>query len=360
MKNFFLVLVFIFLYHSGSCQLTSPLEFEQTTHDFGIVKEEQGSISWSFSYKNISNDTIRITNISTSCGCTASEWKKEPILPKEGGHITAIYKTAKRPGKFTQPIVVHVDNDSMRGTNLFISGEVLPRQKTLDEIYPIPIGNLRFKTTHVAFNKIYNDTVSVDTLKYYNHQDKPMFISLETTPAHIAYKTVPDTLSPFQEGFMIMTYDASKRMDIGLIYDRLLLKTNDSTESLKGFHISAEIVENFSKYNLNDLKLSPQMTFKTESFDFDTIIEGTIISRIFEFTNPGLNDLHIRKISTSCGCTVSKTSSQVIKAGKSGSIAVDFNSTNKKGYQRQTITVITNNPHRPTVKLVMQGYVRAK
>jgi len=354
------IFILIFVFNSVFCQENSPLKFDVTTHNFGLVKEEDEQVSYHFIYKNISDSIIRITQVTTSCGCTASEWKKEPILPKENGVIKVTYKTTKRPGKFTQPILVHINNDSLEQINLFITGEVLPKQKTMSEIYPIPIGNLRFKSTHVTFNKIKNDTIAVDTLKYYNNWDKPMTISLENTPSFITYKAVPDTLKAFQEGYLLMAYDASKRMDIGLIYDRLVLKTNDSIDILKGFHISAEIEENFSKYNLNDLKLAPEMTFKTESFDFDTITEGTVVSYEFNFTNTGVNDLHVRKISTSCGCTISKTSSEIIKGGQEGSITVDFNSTNKKGYQRQTITIITNNPHRPTIKLVMQGYVKAK
>jgi len=360
MKKLFFLFGLMLLFNKLFAQEKLPLLFDDIKHDFGVVKEETEKISHSFSFKNISKDAITISNVTTSCGCTATEWQKTPIKPGEKGNILVTYTTTKHVGKFSQPVIVHLINDSVHNIMLYISGEVLPHEKSKLDIYPIPVGNLRFKTTHVAFDKIYNDIVSFDTLFIYNNWDKPMSVVLKDLPDFITCEVVPKVLKPKKEGLVIIRYDATKRNDLGLIFDRLTLLTNDSIENAKTFHVSAEIMENFSHLNLNDLKNAPEMVFEFETSDFDSITEGEVVRKVYKFKNAGINDLIIRKISTSCGCTASNISSKVIRSNQEGSITVDFNSAHKKGYQRQTITVITNNPHKPTIKLVLQGYVKPK
>lgn len=341
-------------------QDNAPLRFDKVQHDFGKVKEESDSVSVTFNYQNTSNSTVIIHAVTTSCGCTAGDYKKGPVKKGEKGTIKITYSTTGRVGKFTQPIVVHLSPDNTSTIHLSITGEVLPRKKTAEDMYPILIGNLRFRLTHVAFNKIYTHESKTDTLFMYNNWHKPMSVEMIAIPSFISYEARPAVIPPGKEGIMLITYDASKRGDLGLLFDRLTIKTNDSVHDIKSFHISAEISEDFSKLTLNDMKQAPDMIFETETIDFDTINEGDVIKRAFNFKNTGYSNLILRKIATSCGCTASDVSAEVISSQETGFISIEFNSNNKKGYQRQTITVITNNPHRSTVKLILQGYVRPK
>jgi len=358
MKKVVAIFLFILFGNIVSAQNEIPLKFEKTHHDFGKVKEETEKISYTFHYTHKGTEPVSIYDVSTSCGCTAGEWTKESIKPGDKGVITVTYTTAKRPGAFKQPVVVLLGEKNEMSVNLSISGEVIPREKTKYDIYPIPVGNLRFKHTHLAFFKIEAGSSKTDSLFIYNDGDKSMSIKIQNPAPYLSFKFVPEKLLPKEEGIIIITYDASKRADYGLIYDRIILETNDDSLDIKSFHISAELQEDFSNLTLNDLKNAPEMSFEYETFTFDTINEGDVLKHVFNFTNSGSSNLNIRKISTSCGCTATNLSSEITKAGEKGQIVVEFHSKNKRGYQRQTITIITNNPHRPTVKIVLQGYVR--
>jgi len=357
MKRLIFIFCTLFFVHQAFSQGQQYLKFESIQHDFGVVKEESEKMTHVFAFKNISIDTVVINDVSTSCGCTAGEWKKTPLMPGEEGKILVTYTTAHRPGRFAQYVVVHLNKDSTK-IKLRIFGEVLPREKTYVDFYPIPMGNLRFKTAHVTFDTILNNEVKYDTLFMFNEWSQPMTVALKDAPAFITYQAVPKIFKPHEEGILILKYDAAKKNDLGLLFDKLYILTNDSIQSVKSFHISAEILENFSKMSLNDLKNAPNIVFKNVTFDFDTIKEGEVIKRDFKFTNTGLSDLIIRKVATSCGCTAYHVSSSIIKSGKSGKLKIEFDSKNKKGYQRQTITVITNNPHNSSIRLVLQGFVK--
>lgn len=357
-KIFFAVLCAVLSSFIYAQQDSIILKFDKLIYDFEKVKEEAMQVECFFNYENISKETVRVTKVATSCGCTVGEYKKDPIKPNDKGIISVKYSTMGRAGKFKQPVVVHLNNDSLPSIMLYITGTVTPRVKTTEENYPITMGNLRFKTTHVAFGKVLNTATTEDTLFYYNKGEKPMKIGLIQPPAFITYEAVPDTVDAKKEGFMILRYNAAKKKDFGMIYDRIFLETDDSFKDAKIINVSADIQEDFSKLSLNEMKNAPDMVFEQETIEFDTINENDSIKKTFNFTNKGVNDLIIRKISTSCSCTLFKTSADTIKSNEKGYITIDFNALKKKGNQRHTITVITNNPHRPVYKLVMQGYVR--
>lgn len=98
----------------------SSLVFDKLVHDFGVV-QKGGDASCEFTFKNISKQPVTLTNVKTSCGCTAADWPKEPIAKKKKGSIKVKYDS-NRVGKFSKTIKVYIDgNDNpvqleIRGT----------------------------------------------------------------------------------------------------------------------------------------------------------------------------------------------------------------------------------------------------
>ena len=45
-----------------------------------------------FEFKNTSDKSVIITNVKPACGCTTSDYSKEPIAPGKSGFVKAIYK----------------------------------------------------------------------------------------------------------------------------------------------------------------------------------------------------------------------------------------------------------------------------
>lgn len=81
------------------------IEFEQLNHDFGNV-EYGGKCEVSFKFTNTGNEPLIIQKPKTSCGCTASSWPKEPILPGESENIVVTYKTTTKVGNFSKSVTV--------------------------------------------------------------------------------------------------------------------------------------------------------------------------------------------------------------------------------------------------------------
>ena len=107
------------------------IKFDKTTHDFGTIKEEMGKATAKFVFTNVGTDDLKIVNVRTSCGCTASDYSKGVIKPGEKGYVTAIYSTAHRPGPFRKSITVTVNDADHPNSVLFIKGTVTPKKKSV-------------------------------------------------------------------------------------------------------------------------------------------------------------------------------------------------------------------------------------
>jgi hypothetical protein len=373
-KFLFLVLCIISF---DSFSQNAVMSFDTTTYDFGKINEDGGNAIHTFFFSNTGTDTLSLSNVKASCGCTTADWSKGPVLPGQMGYIKAEYHPKNRVGIFNKSITV-TSNAKVPTQVLIIKGEVLARKRDYKDTFIVQSGNLRMKSNHIAFMEIKNNQVKTDTLDILNDWGKTMTLKATSKLSFATYKVIPEILKPNEKGMIILTYDASAKKDWGLVYDYIYLETNDTLETQKIITISANIVEDFSALTEKQKLKAPKVTFDTLTYDFGSVKEGDTVKYSFIFVNKGKSDLVIRKIKSSCGCTAVEmvdgssnqkmnsgtkedaSGSYIFKKGKGGKIEVAFNTTGRKGDQSKTITVITNDPERSVITLNIKGKVSDK
>ena len=104
----------------------------------------------------------------------------------------------------------------------------------------------------------------------------------------------------------------------------------------------------------DDENSGPRMTFDEKDFDFGDIVSGEIAEHVYTFQNTGEDTLRIATVYSSWGCTASLLSSEVIAPTDSGEIKVSFNSKYRHGDYKKTITVYSNDPEEPVIKLSLK------
>ncbi len=82
------------------------MEFPYTEVDFGKHKEGE-VLDTVFVFKNTGEVPLIISKVKTSCGCTATEWPKEPVMPGDSGKIAVEFNTRGKSGKQTKTITIH-------------------------------------------------------------------------------------------------------------------------------------------------------------------------------------------------------------------------------------------------------------
>ena len=125
MKRILFLLIVIFATGMVSAQQreASITVVGDAVHDFGDIKESDGSASHVFTVLNNGELPLVISRVIASCGCTTPEWTKEPIAPGKTGDVKVTYDTADRPGPFTKTISVY-SNGKTGNYVLTIKGDV--------------------------------------------------------------------------------------------------------------------------------------------------------------------------------------------------------------------------------------------
>lgn len=85
-----------------------------------------------------------------------------------------------------------------------------------------------------------------------------------------------------------------------------------------------------------------RMEFDETVFDFGKIKEGEVVSHTFKFINTGDQPIILARVSASCGCTTPSYTNAPVLPGKTGEIAVEFNSAGQIGQQQKIITIASN------------------
>jgi len=340
-------------------QNSANISFEKEVHDFGKIKEDGGKVEYEFSFVNTGGSPLIITNVKASCGCTSPTWTEKPVMPGQKGFVKAVFNPVRRPGNFNKSIFVETNSTKER-TILRITGEVLPRVKTVSDYYPKTMGDLRLETNHMAFVKVYNNQVKIDTLKIINTSDSKMQIALENVPAYLKLTPVPEVLKPGEKGYLIGEYDGAKVNDWGFVTARVLIKMNNVLDKKHTITISAKIEEDFSHLTKQEFINAPKIVFQEKTFNFGETDYGKKVEHTYSFTNEGKSDLHIRKIRSTCGCTTVAPEKTIIKPGETSSFKVIFNPGSRTGTQRKSIYVISNDPKKSNERLMITGNVKEK
>ena len=64
-----------------------------------------------YEFKNTGKTAVVITSVQGSCGCTATDYTKEPILPGKSAKVTATYNAANKGG-FTKTVTVTTSEET--------------------------------------------------------------------------------------------------------------------------------------------------------------------------------------------------------------------------------------------------------
>ena len=125
MKKFLLIFIILFVGvgFSTFAQFQYPsFKWVNSEHDFGSI-QHQTPVVFEFEFTNKGQAPLIISEVEGSCGCTATDYTKDPVLPGQKGKIKATYDAAAL-GKFRKSIKV-VANVEGGPEYLYIKGTVV-------------------------------------------------------------------------------------------------------------------------------------------------------------------------------------------------------------------------------------------
>ncbi len=103
------------------------------------------------------------------------------------------------------------------------------------------------------------------------------------------------------------------------------------------------------------IKPVPRISCKERIYDFGTKDNMLKVKHTFVIKNSGDADLIIKKVKTTCGCTVAKFSDKTIGPGETADLNAVFTLRNRHGRQQKSIKVTSNDPKQPDFVLCLKG-----
>ena len=320
-----------------------------------LSEKRQGPATTTFTFTNTGTSPIKLTYVKASCGCTTPSWTKEAVAPGATGYVKVSYNPAHRPGSFRKSITIRTDGDP-QAMILRISGVVTPKPKGLEDRFLHKRGNLRF-TDGLALGDIDRESKKTIQLKAFNTSGKPIQLDLAKSriPDFITITSSSPTVPPQDSVELTMTFDAKAKNDWGFVYGGIYLATDDADKPDKRLTYTANLQEDFSKQPKD--ALLPTIKLDNTRHDFGKVKQNDKASHSFKLTNEGKGKLMIRKISTSCGCTVADLPKMEIQPNESIDLNVFFSSGKRRGIQKKSITIITNDPNNRSIVLWINAEV---
>ena len=98
------------------------IKFDKTEYDFGKILQGE-VVSYTFHFTNAGNAPLIISGVDKSCGCTASDFPREPIAPGQKGDIKITYDSKGHHGFQSKTLSVNA-NTNPSATSLRIKAEV--------------------------------------------------------------------------------------------------------------------------------------------------------------------------------------------------------------------------------------------
>ena len=310
-------------------------------------------------------------DVKASCGCTTPKWNKDVIQPGQSGNITASYGTANRPGKFDKTITVRAakvnpatgtvtDSTNVDLQILRIKGDVIARTKGPKDWYPFEEGNLRYSTNHISFGNMTNKEINDKQITVYNQGNKAItFSNVESKPyVKVDFINNQKTVNPKDSLKIKVTYDATQVKDWDWQHERIGIDSNDDTLAKKTLYLSATLLPHFEKLTKADSAKAPKINFDKMTHEFGEIGDKEPVNTVFVFKNTGQQPLEILKTKATCGCTTTDPEKKLLQPGESSNIKVTFDPRGKDGEQFKQVTIISNDPSQPSVKLNIKAKIK--
>lgn len=238
-------------------------------------------------------------------------------------------------------------------------------QKEVDSFkYKMEDNQLKVEKTYFSLGTIFNNQNKTVSSEIFNDTDAPMEITFSGVPAYISVKVTPTSIPAKTKALITLEYKTAEnktnlgQQNWGSQNSRIRLIVNGNTKNTRNnLTVRANIQEDFKSMTSEELEKAPKIEFENLTYNFGTATQGDKIEHEFNFKNFGENDLEIRNVKSSCGCTAVSISDEAIKKGNSSSIKAVFNTRGKKNRQSKSITITTNDPKHPTIVVKITGEV---
>ncbi len=126
-----MMLFVVAAYAQQSAQIASvngpQITFEESEYSFGELQQGEKA-EHVFTFKNTGSAPLVLSDVKTTCGCTASEWPKEPVAPGKSAQIKVTFNSAGKMGAQNKVVTI-ISNAVNAQEQVKMVGTVIPKKE---------------------------------------------------------------------------------------------------------------------------------------------------------------------------------------------------------------------------------------
>ena len=355
MKSFvkiFVSVLFTLIYGVSSAQII----FFKNFYDFGEIAEDGGKKEYVFSFRNTSSEPVVVLNAYTSCGCTKAEFSKKPVAPDSVSYIKVIYNPMNYPGKFARKVTI-VTNQGVLKEQLLVTGSVIPRKKSVEELYPITLGGgVRVATNAHSFGYIEHGKVAQSAFEIFNDSKRDVALVIENPHSELEF-FCPAKVKAGEEAKVDFSCLLPENSSVygSVAYSVSLVV--DGVKARYPFIINGLAIDSREE-NANNRE---QMIVMSENFIKFGAVKCDVVklAREIEVQNLGDRAIDIRKLElTSEGFSADLKGDSTIEAGGRRKINVEiYPSQLPLGAVVERLRIVSNDPQMPVLTIRLSAIV---
>ena len=357
---------------------------DKVTHDFGDIFTDQGPVSCTYTFTNISSKPILLLQAVSSCGCTTTEWTREPIQPGKTGTVNAEFDNNDGPYPFDKTVTVYV-SELKNPIVLHLRGSAHENAKPLKETYTLIIGNMGLKSLEIKAGTLSQRETKSGTVAIANVGKTPMKVEFKNVSDGLTVEVFPNPVPARSVANLTYTIKTSReRWGKNWYYATPVIDGREykatgripaAEQPVEDLHFYTEsnprlglgkseigfwavTKENFAGIPQEIKEQMSNPTFTKSTVNFGKLASGAKTTLTFEYTNKGKEECVFHKLDADCS-NVKVLQMDKAAPGKKGKIVVELDTKGMpKGENIIALTLITNSALRPVIALQIAGTIQ--
>lgn len=330
------------------------LVVEKTTIDVGKTGYQM-PVTATFEFRNKGVRRLRITDVKPDCNCTTIDYPRGEISVGSTFQVKMTYD-ARMLGHFDKQVAI-VTTAAKKPIYLCMKGVVQTGWQDFSGTYPVEMGDLLLDRDELVFDDVNKGFQQVQELHIYNNGTRVYQPNLMHLPDYLTAVVAPERLAPGAAGKMVVTLNSDKLHDYGLAQTAVYLAANpgDKVSQDHEISVSAVLLPAFEEMTAAQRAQAPKLKLSKETVDIS--FDGKSKKKdVIEVTNAGQTELVISSLQMfTKGLQVSLGKSRLAPGASAKLKITAFQDQLKKVRIRPRVLMITNDPDKPKVTIVINA-----
>ena len=323
---FGVLITFVFGFYPLDSTEGPKISFDERVYDFGVVSREDLA-HHRFTFSNTGQTDLIISEVDSSCGCTAVLLSTETLPPGGLGEIDVSFNPQGRRGKQKQTVSVYSNAENEPIVQLTVKGTVMAAVDVApDRVLFGSVNNQEATTKRIRVLDSGDGTLKINHI-----QTSSRFFTTEVRPVHLGKAINYEVKVILQP-----------RAPVGKFQETLTIHTNNELQP----HLSVAIEGNV----LGPITVQPEQLF------FGFVNRQELTRQDILLTKTDGADLKVLEV----GHQAQFVSTKIIplESGRKIRIQVTVSGDAPSGPFRDLLEIYTNNTEQPVIRVPLHALLR--